>query len=159
MKSLLDIMLLLNGSTTGHRPNANKKYYIENLLLQTLMGSHVNFKSFVGERRRIKFLIFPNRTRMLVRFPFSSKFHGSVLCSLQRKQERIPAGCVPSVAVAVGGGVSAQGGVCLGKYLPRGLSACGVSATPTPSVYWHIHPPAQCMLGYNPPMDRILDTR
>ena len=56
------------------------------------------------------------------------------------KQEKIPVGCVPSAAVAIRGGVSAQGegvcpgrvsawgwgclprrGVCLGGCLPRGL--------------------------------------
>ena len=49
------------------------------------------------------------------------------------KQEKIPVGCVPSAAVAIGGGVSAQGeGVCPGRVsaqeggLPGGVSAQGV---------------------------------
>ena len=41
-----------------------------------------------------------------------------------------------------------QGGVCPGG-LPRGVSAKGVSAT---------LPLAQCMLGYTPSVDRIIDT-
>ena len=64
-----------------------------------------------------------------------------ILVILVRIQERIPVGCVPSAAVAMpipartgqggvsqhalGGGVSAQGGVCLGGCLPRGSDCPG----------------------------------
>ena len=37
----------------------------------------------------------------------------------------IPVGCVPSTAVAVPGGMSPSGGVCLGGGLPRGVFAQG----------------------------------
>ena len=61
------------------------------------------------------------------------------------KQESIPVGCVPSAALAVGGG-----GVCPGGE----VSAWGVSA-------WGCLPRgvSQHALRQTPPVDRILDTR
>ena len=61
------------------------------------------------------------------------------------KQECIAVGWVPSAAVAAGGGVSAQWGICLwgaypGGVCPGGCLLGGVCHTP----------PVQCMLGYTP---------
>ena len=62
----------------------------------------------------------------------------SILRQINYKQECIPVGCIPSVAVAVGG-VSARGlpagGVCLGGCLPRRVSA---------PVHAEMHIPSPC---------------
>ena len=98
----------------------------------------------------------------------------------QKKQECIPVGCVPFVAVTVGGDVcpggACLGSVCLGWCLPRGeVSAPGVSAWmgclsppvpstcwdthPLPSACWDTHPTSACWDTHPPPrVDRILDT-
>ena len=80
-------------------------------------------------------------------------------------QEYIPVGCVPSAAVAVCWGVSAQGGClpqgCLpGECLPRGVSAQGVSAQGVSAQGASAQEGvSQHALRQIPPVDRILDTR
>ena len=64
------------------------------------------------------------------------------------KQECIPVGCIPSAAVAVGGG----GGVCPSVYWDMSTRG-GVY----PSACWDMSVQgglAQCMLGYAPPCEQ-----
>ena len=64
---------------------------------------------------------------------FLSRDSGQRIVSRDRElQESIPVGCVPSAAVAVGGGVSAQG------VYPEGVSA---------PMHVGIHPPPVCLGG------------
>ena len=82
------------------------------------------------------------------------------------KQECIPAGCVPSTAVAVcWGGMSAWGVSAQGRVSPRGVSVQGGlprGVCPGGCLPGRCLPGGrgclpQCMLGYTPPVNKITD--
>ena len=77
-------------------------------------------------------------------FSFSCSFRQK-LCQTRMHSSKMPRGCLPRR-------VSAQGGVCPGGWLPRGL------CLPWRVSAWRVYNP-HCMLGYTaPPVDRILHT-
>ena len=83
-----------------------------------------------------------------------TRMHSSRMHTV-RSSSRLPRGCLPGQEVCPGGCLPGPGGACLGRgavCLRRGVSAPVQAGICLPRGM-----SAQCMLGYNPPVNRMTD--